>query len=95
MKTCDAHELLLTNLTEIKDGQKQLFDLDRSKAEQLSALEVTVAAGFARLEAQLSKKLRDRTQWTPKAVIALVSSLFGSGGVGYAIAMFVIGRIGQ
>lgn len=34
-----------------------------------------------------------RRRWTPRAVIALVSSIFGSGGIGYALAIKVIGGV--
>jgi len=33
----------------------------------------------------LVMRMSNRKRWTPKAVIALVSSVFGSGGIGYAI----------
>lgn len=51
---CDAHGLLVGNLAEIKEGQKQLFDLDREKAKEMSELresvarlEESTAAGFS------------------------------------------------
>jgi hypothetical protein len=41
----------------------------------------------------LVSKIQVRKRWTPKAIIAIVSSIFGSGGIGYAIAINIMGRI--
>lgn len=40
---CDAHDLLLQNLDGLKQGQKQLYDLDREKSDKMAEIKESVA----------------------------------------------------
>lgn len=40
---CDAHEILVGVLDGLKEGQNQLYNLDREKAKEMSALRESVA----------------------------------------------------
>ena len=40
---CEAHEMLVDVLGELKTGQKQLYDLDREKAKEMSEFKESVA----------------------------------------------------
>lgn len=116
-KVCAAHGSLESALDGVREGVRQLYDLDREKTERLGRFDVSLArleekttAGFLRLEqwqeefesAQAARDERlDRTlrmmqpkRWSPGKIVALVSALAGSGGLG-AVIIGVIQRGGK
>ena len=100
---CAAHDLLVSNVQDVKKSTGDTYDLIREQAKEMSEMKLSIVkmegsmiefrAGQSATDDTLKRIehyiSRQSPRWTPKSIVSLVATLLGSGGVGAVAVMFI------